>query len=209
VSIAPLGPLATEKEKTTVAWEETPETGRFEEHPEPSSSSAAPAMTKPLTEATMIEKEVMSTIAQIESQLEERPNLQLLDLDTTSFLGIESMGTASADILSDIYSVYAEPKFETHEDAQNALYAAAGNLCQSITYYKPRTTSLEQTIATLEMHQQEAKMKAEETAAEIANLQREKDALKQTLANKQRSVEKRMAAKLSRMPSDSEMRIQS
>jgi hypothetical protein len=73
----------------------------------------------------MIEKEVMSTIAQFQSQLEKQPDLPLLDEDTTNFLDTESMGTTSADLFSDIYSAYAEPKFETHEDAQNALYVAA------------------------------------------------------------------------------------
>jgi hypothetical protein len=55
---------------------------------------------------------------------------------------------------------------------------------------------LEQTSAALEVHQQEAEKKAEETASEIDSLRREKDALEQTLTEKQRAEVTWMTAKL-------------
>jgi chromosome segregation ATPase len=150
-----------------------------------------------LTRATITERDVMSALDAIESRLEEQPDFQLLDQDTTSFLESENMGTTSTDMFSDVYSVYIEPRFPTHEDAQNALYTAADSLCPSITYYKTRTASLKPTSTALELCQQEAERKAEEAASEIDNLRREKDALEQTLAEKQRAEVTWMAAKLS------------
>jgi uncharacterized protein with beta-barrel porin domain len=85
--------------------------------------------------------------------------------------------------------------YETHEDAQNALYNAADSLCQSITYYKNRTTGLEQTVASLENQQIEAQQKAKVIGAELTDLRREKKALEDALAEKNRSVEMWMSAK--------------
>jgi hypothetical protein len=109
VAVAPLGPLITVSQKMTEVREENPAPEGFEEHLEPSTSSAVPAKTKPLTEVSLIEKDMLSTIAQIELQLRDEPDLQLCDLDTVGFYGSGSMGT-SADMLSDIYSVYTEPR---------------------------------------------------------------------------------------------------
>jgi hypothetical protein len=87
---------------------------RVEEPPEPSSSSAVPAIMKPLTEATITERDVLPAVAERKTQLEKQPNFTLIDFDTESFLDSGSLKT-SADMLSEIYSAYTEPRFKTHE----------------------------------------------------------------------------------------------
>jgi hypothetical protein len=65
VATVPLGLLATENQVTAEAREENPVMERWEERPKPSMSSAAPAMTKPLTRATITETDVMSAVVAI------------------------------------------------------------------------------------------------------------------------------------------------
>jgi hypothetical protein len=131
----------------------------------------------------------MSTIAQTESQLKEQPDLQLFALDTTNFLGSESMETASADMLSDIYSVYAEPWRCTECPVRSSW--------QPVSEYhllQDQNSKFRADICDL----RDAPSRGwEETAAEFANLWREKDTLEQTPADKQRSLETWMAAKVS------------
>jgi hypothetical protein len=115
--------------------EETPEL-RVEEPQGPSYERNTTGVTSPLTKTTVLKKEVLETIARIQTQMQEQPDLPLLEDDTLSFMGTGSIGAASGDILSEACSAMTETRYETHEDAQNALYNATDNLCQSITYYK-------------------------------------------------------------------------
>jgi DNA repair exonuclease SbcCD ATPase subunit len=173
--------------------EETPEL-RVEESREPSNEIPT-GMASPLTKTTVLEKEVLETMARIQVQMQEQPELPLLEEDTLSFMGTGSIGVASGDLLSEACSVLTGTMYKTHEDAQNALYNAADSLCQSITFYKNRTTGLEKTVASLEDQQTEAQQKASTAEAELANLRREKKALEDALDEKSRSVEAWMSAK--------------
>jgi chromosome segregation ATPase len=139
---------------------------------------------------------MLEMMAQIQIQMQEQPDLPLLDDETLSFVGTGSIGATSGDLLSEACSALTETMYETHEDAQNALYNAADSLCQSITYYKTRTTGLEQTVASLENQQMEAQQKASLTEAELTDLRREKKALEDALDEKNKSVEMWMSAKV-------------
>jgi uncharacterized protein with beta-barrel porin domain len=169
---------------------------RDEEPQESSNEKNATGVTISLTKTTVLEREVLESMAPIQIQLQEQPDLPLLDDDTLSFVGTGSIGATSGDILSEACSALTKTMYETHEDAQNALYNAADSLCQSITYYKSRTTGLEQTVASLENQQMEVQQKASTTEAELTDLRQEKKALEDALDEKNRSVEMWMSAKV-------------
>jgi chromosome segregation ATPase len=122
------------------------------------------------------------TLAQLETQIADQTDSPMLDDDFVNFLtNSESMAAMSGDLLSGAPSDLTELRYETHQQAQNTLYAAADSLCHSITYYKNKSSSLEETYMMLEKQQQEAEKQAKKTAEEMPGLQQEKRTLEKTL----------------------------
>jgi predicted nucleic acid-binding Zn-ribbon protein len=97
--------------------------------------------------------------------------------------------------LSGVQSDLTELRFETHQQAQDALYASADSLCHIAEFYRKKTLSLEEANSKLEQQQQAAEKQAKKTTEELTNLRHEYRSLEQTLSEAQDAVSTWMEAK--------------